>query len=231
MPYSTDYMPSPTNAASNETLVRFARRISHDLNNFSTVVRTYSELLLSELPPDSSTYADVSEIQRAAESMVQYLARVTRFARAGAMRRVPMDVSSGIAEAVEQFGREQPSREVSMSLAAGASIAADPLWWRDVMAEVLLNAHEAAPSGSRIVVAVQALGERVEVTVTDEGNGVSSSLGDQVMEPFVSGKQGVRGAGIGLALVAAFLEAVNGSISFDREDGRTTVRMEIPAAR
>ncbi|WP_041265163.1 sensor histidine kinase [Gemmatimonas aurantiaca] len=223
-------MPSPTNTASNETLVRFARRISHDLNNFSTVVRTYSELLLSELPPDSSTYADVSEIQRAAESMVQYLARVTRFARAGAMRRVPMDVSSGIAEAVEQFGREHPTREVAMSLAPGVSILADQIWWRDVMAEVLLNAHEAAPPESRITVAVQALGDRVEVTVTDTGSGVSTSLGDQVMEPFVSGKQGVRGAGIGLALVAAFLEVVNGSIAFEREDGRTTVRLEMPAA-
>ena len=51
------------------------------------------------------------------------------------------------------------------------------------------------------------------------------------MEPFVSSKQGVRGAGIGLALVAAFLEAVGGTASFDREDGRTYMRMEIPAAR
>lgn len=40
----------------------------------------------------------------------------------------------------------------------------------------------------------------------------------------------MRGAGIGLALVAAFLEVVNGSIAFEREDGRTTVRLEMPAA-
>ncbi|WP_337172042.1 HAMP domain-containing sensor histidine kinase [Gemmatimonas aurantiaca] len=223
-------MPSPTNAASNETLVRFARRVSHDLNNFSTVVRTYSELLLSELPPDSPTYADVAEIQRAAESMVQYLARVTRFARAGAMRRVPVDVSSGIAEAVEQFGREHPGRPVSMSLAPGATIMADALWWRDVMGELLLNAHEAAPAGTPLMVAVSATGERVDVSITDTGNGVPVSLGDQVMEPFVSGKQGVRGAGIGLALVAAFLEAINGSIGFERENGTTVTRVEMPVA-
>ena len=117
-----------------------------------------------------------------------------------------------------------------MSLAPGASIMADALWWRDVMGELLINAHEAAPPGTPITVAVSANGGRIDVAITDAGNGVPVSLGDQVMEPFVSGKQGVRGAGIGLALVAAFLEAVNGTIGFERESGMTVTRVEMPAA-
>jgi len=98
------------------------------------------------------------------------------------------------------------------------------------MGELLLNAHEAAPAGTPLMVAVSATGERVDVSITDTGNGVPVSLGDQVMEPFVSGKQGVRGAGIGLALVAAFLEAINGSIGFERENGTTVTRVEMPVA-
>ncbi|MFO0094965.1 MAG: hypothetical protein ACK54K_11750, partial [Gemmatimonadaceae bacterium] len=79
-----------------DTLIRYARQLSHDLNNFTTVVRTYSELLLTELPAATSTHADVAEIQRAAESMVQYLQRVTRFARASSMRRSPVAVDAGL---------------------------------------------------------------------------------------------------------------------------------------
>jgi len=60
-----------------------------------------------------------------------------------------------------------------------------------------------------------------------------------VAEPFVTSKQGVRGAGIGLAIVAAFVRTLGGSLHFERIDGgsdftsagtpRTRVRVILPA--
>jgi signal transduction histidine kinase len=49
----------------------------------------------------------------------------------------------------------------------------------------------------------------------------------------VTSRPGVRGAGIGLAIVAAFVHTLGGSIQFDRVDGtagiRTRVRLTLPA--
>lgn len=187
-------------------------------------------MLLTELPADSSTYADVAEIQRAAESMVQYIARVTKFARASTIRMSPTDVSSGIAQAVERLALEYPARNIEMELQPGTMIMADQNWWRDVMIELLMNAHDAAPSGTPVAITVKSDGGWVETTVTDSGNGIAPEIADRVTEPFVTTKQGIRGAGIGLALVAAFLDAVGGTISLEREQDRTSVQIRIAAA-
>jgi signal transduction histidine kinase len=76
-------MADSTNAGSDtEAVVRFARRVSHDINNFSTVVRTYSELLLSDIDSSDPMHADIEEIHRAADATVVYVQRVTLFSRA-----------------------------------------------------------------------------------------------------------------------------------------------------
>lgn len=220
-------MPDTTPAVADETLIRFARRISHDLNNFSTVVRTYSELLLSELPADSPTHADVAEIQRAAESMVQYLQRVTRFARAGSMKRVAVPVDHSVTEAVEAFARELPTRPVQVNGQTGADVHADPVWFREVLIELLRNANDAAPAGSTVAVRLARAGDAVSIVVCDPGPGFPSSL-PVVGEPFVTSKNGVRGAGLGLALTNAFALALGGALAVERSDGETRVGITLP---
>jgi nitrogen-specific signal transduction histidine kinase len=49
-----------------------------------------------------------------------------------------------------------------------------------------------------------------------------------VGEPFVSAKGGVRGAGMGLALVTAFASAQQGTVAFARDGQDTVVRLELP---
>jgi signal transduction histidine kinase len=222
-------MSLSTNAAADEALVRFARKISHDLNNYSTVVRTYSELLLSDLPPDSATYADVAEIQRAAENMVQYLQRVTRFARAGAMKRAPVDADAVAQEAVQAFATAVPARPVQLDGNSRAIIQADPLWWRDVLLELLQNAHEASPAGRPVTLRTRAADGVFAVAVIDEGAGFPEELAGEVTAPLVTAKSGVRGAGMGLAIVAAFVGALGGTMSHSRDGTRTVVELRLPA--
>jgi signal transduction histidine kinase len=223
-------MSLSTNAATSEPLVRFARKISHDLNNFSTVVRTYSELLLTDLPPDSGTYADVAEIQRAAENMVQYLQRVTRFARAGSMKRSAIDADAVALDAADVFRSNVPTRLVDVRLSSGATLMADPLWWRDVLVELLQNAHEASPADRPVVLTAEMANGGLVVSVIDEGPGFPDALAAEAGEPLVSGKSGVRGAGMGLAIVAAFVGTLSGTLSQSHADGRTVVTVHLPVA-
>ncbi len=225
-------MATSTNPVSDsDALVRFARRVSHDINNFSTVVRTYSELLLSDLPEGDPMHADVAEIHRAADATVRYLQRVTQFSRVGNMRRLPTLVDDGITDACDVLAAELGGRIVEVDL-GGGQIQADPSWWRDVMIELLRNAHDAAPAGSAIVVRSEVHDGTITVDVEDEGAGIPAELRANLTEPFVTSKQGVRGAGIGLAIVAAFVQTLAGSIQFDRIDGtagaRTRVRVTLP---
>lgn len=221
-------MSSPTNAAVNEPLVRFARKVSHDLNNFSTVVRTYSELLLSDLPQDSPTYADVAEIQRAAESMVQYVQRVTRFSRAGNIKRTTVSVDTAVQDALDQFSARVPSRAVVREGTTGASVHSDALWLRDMVLELLENAHEAAPPGTVVRVRTHAADGHVAISVEDEGPGFADAVRETACEPLMTTKNGLRGAGMGLSLASAFAGAMAGSLAIERTASHTSVTLQLP---
>ncbi len=222
-------MASSTNtAAPSDALALFARKLAHDLNNFSTVVRTYSELLLADLPPESRYRPDVEEIHRASDAMVQYLQRVTRFARVGAMRRVPVDVMAGVVDAVETLRTEAPERAVRVEGSTITPLAADVLWWRDVLVELLRNAHEASPAGDTLVVQVAVVEGALELSVQDSGPGLPAELFNSVTAPFVTSKHGVRGAGLGLALVSAFVGSLQGSLTFSHGTTGHTVTLRLP---
>jgi signal transduction histidine kinase len=222
-------MALPTNAVTNETLVRFARRVSHDLNNLTTVVRTYSELLLADLPVDSPLHADISEIHQAAEAMVTYLQRVTRFTRVGSLRRIPVSVAGGVDDAVALFRAAEPGREVRVQSGSGGQVLGDAMWFRDVVAELLHNAHAAAPAGAALELVSTETPTHAVIEVRDEGPGFAE-LSAEVLEPLVSTKAGIRGAGIGLSLVAGFVDVLGGTLDIRRDGAVTVVAMTLPLA-
>ncbi len=220
-------MGTSTHAVTDPSLIRFARRLSHDLNNYATVVRTYSELLLADLPPDSPSRADVEEIQRAAEGMVTYIQRVTRFARASMMRRGPVSVDDTIADVVAVAATECSGRAITVNATSEALVHTDAPWFRDVLLELVRNAHEAAPAGTPVGVGATATDTQVTLTVADQGPGVADDVGDP-FEPFIGTKQGVRGAGQGLALAKAFALACGGDVTLAHEGQETVVTMTLP---
>jgi C4-dicarboxylate-specific signal transduction histidine kinase len=70
----------------------------------------------------------------------------------------------------------------------------------------------------------------VLVQVRDRGTGPSPEVLKALGEPFVTTKQGVRGAGMGLALVSAFALAVKGTFALERDGTHTVAELAIPAS-
>jgi signal transduction histidine kinase len=214
--------PSPSTAM-------FARKLAHDLNNFATVVRTYSELLLADLPP-SAARDDVGEIHRAADAMVAYLQRVARFARTSSLRPTPRHALPMVRDVLEEFAEARDQAAVRLEGTSDAQLNVDPMWLRDVVRELVINAREAAPASSDIVVIVRehetANDQRwVIIEVRDYGPGFAESVASHAEEPFLSTKDGVRGAGFGLTLAAAFAEASGGRLMRTRDADQTRVAL------
>jgi signal transduction histidine kinase len=211
----------------------FARRSAHDLNNFATIIRSYCELLLSDLTPGSSAHADASEIYAAAESMVIYLRRIARFTRVESSRAAPVDVEDVAAQVISFLGREEPGAPMFLEGGARSTVEIDASWLGETITELVRNAREASPSSRPVIVQVReetARGQSwVVVRISDEGPGFDDAVSANAEDPFVTTKHGIRGAGFGLSIATAFARHVGGRLVREREEPRTHVSLWLPA--
>ena len=217
----------------------FARKMTHDLNNFATVVRTYSELLQAELPPGSSVHADAAEIHRAADAMVMYLQRMVHFARATNARARAIDADRATHDAVQTFKQSEldtATLPVRFAGVTGAHINVDPAWFTDTMTALLCNAREASPAHEAVTVTVairrtDADTSSYVITVADLGAGFDDAVSANAEDPFVTTKRGERGAGFGLTSASAYARSAGGYLAYDRVHGETHVSLVLPCVQ
>jgi CheY-like chemotaxis protein len=92
---------------------------------------------------------------------------------------------------------------------------------REALTNLIFNAVDAMPYGGTLTLRGAAGPEDVTLTVTDTGIGMPPEVQAKVFEPFFTTK-GVRGTGLGLAVVYGILERHGGTIAVDSTLGRGT---------
>ena len=94
------------------------------------------------------------------------------------------------------------------------------------------NAIRHTPADGSVTVTAQDAGDRVEIEVADTGSGIGPSDREHVFEPFFrGGDEAARtrsGAGLGLAISRAIVEAHGGRIWLEPSEGGARVRFSLP---
>ncbi|MEA2581020.1 MAG: hypothetical protein QOE83_1912 [Actinomycetota bacterium] len=111
----------------------------------------------------------------------------------------------------------------------------DRIRMRQVIDNLLDNALRHTPVGGRVTVDVAASTGPLRVAVRDTGAGFDRSLLQTAFEPFVRGdgeRAGGSGAGLGLAIVHAVMNAHGGSVEFHNvAGGGAEVCIDLPLAQ
>ncbi len=125
-----------------------------------------------------------------------------------------------------------------MGTAMGAKILFEPgrhSWanvdseqFQKVLVNLLLNANEATANGGVIRIETRSRDKWIECTVTDDGCGISREfIKTSLFRPFQTTKS--QGMGIGLYHSKSIIEAHNGKIEVESEEGKgTTFRVLLP---
>lgn len=72
----------------------------------------------------------------------------------------------------------------------------------------------------------------VEITIQDNGPGMSDDVKDRAIEPFFTTKNPASGTGLGLSMVYGFIHQFKGELYLSSEEGRgTEVKMLLPAGK
>ncbi len=98
---------------------------------------------------------------------------------------------------------------------------------RQILLNLTLNAVEALPNGGHVTLRAHRDGELAEISVSDDGIGLSEEDLEKVLQPFFSTRPG--GTGLGLSITNQLAEANDGKLEIESEPGQgTTVKMTFP---
>ena len=107
------------------------------------------------------------------------------------------------------------------------AISADPDLLHRALSNLVVNAIDAMPQGGELKIGTHALGDRLEVSVSDTGSGLTQEECERLFTPYYTTKQ--HGTGLGLAIVQSVVSDHGGKISVESAKERgTTFRIELP---
>ena len=219
-------------------LGQMAAGIAHDLNNMLAAILGQVELLkLRGAPPEVRD--GLATLETAASDGAQVVHRLQDFARQRAASPLaPMDLAPAVHEALEitrprwQDELQQRGKTIAIHAALGdlPLILGHAPEIREVLTNLIFNAVDAMPDGGRLTLAGAATLSGVTLTLTDTGVGMAEDVRQKIFEPFFTTK-GVRGTGLGLAVVYSILERHGGRVAVASAPGQgTTVTLTFQAA-
>jgi len=98
-----------------------------------------------------------------------------------------------------------------------------------VWTNLLDNAADAAPEGSRVRIRTWAADGAVCVGIADQGPGIPPEERDKIFEPFYTTKPAGVGTGLGLDIARRIVNGqFRGSIGFSSEPGKTEFVVKLP---
>jgi two-component system OmpR family sensor kinase len=209
-----------------EKLRRFLADASHELRTPLTSIRGYSEMFerAKDDPEDLElAMRRIEDESKRMGVMVEELLVLARLGEGREPERLPVDLARVVDDTVSDARAAAPARDLALECAATADVLGDDHQLRQVVANLLGNALSHTPAEARIRVTLTAVDGRALLRVSDDGPGLEADVAAKVFEPFFRADESrareTGGAGLGLAIVAAIVEAHGGAVTLDTAPG------------
>ena len=223
--------------ASESRLRRFVADASHELRTPLTSIRGYAELFrrgADSRPEDLAK--SMSRIEAEASRMgvlVDDLLLLARLDQGRPLERERVDLARIAEDAAESARAIDSGRPISVDVEGPASVVGDEGRLRQVLDNLLDNTRVHTPKGTPVRVKIRRADGELVLTVADEGPGLSPEVAMRVFERFYRGdptrSRGTGGAGLGLSIVSAIVEAHAGKVSATSSNGAgTTFEVRLP---
>ena len=231
-----------------ESLGRLAGGIAHDFNNILSIIMGYADVLKQKLG-DISTYegkaADTifRNVKRASDLSKQLLT----LSRNVKYELIPIDINKEVLSTVRISEKIfEKNITVTFDMKKGViPVEADGNKIGQVITNLIINAKDAMPHGGELTIKTElhnldeanakslpdlTPGPYVAISVTDTGDGMDTSVKEQVFEPFFTNKS--KGLGLGLATAYRIIKNHKGYIAVETAKGEgTTFVIYLPVTK
>ncbi len=220
-----------------------ARRLAHEIKNPLTPIQLSAERLEMKLAGKLAA-EDAQALRRGIETIVSQVAALKAmvddfrdYARLPAPVLAELDLNGLLGEVLALY--EHSKAPITRRLHPGLPpVWADSAQIRQVIHNLVQNAQDAienrkdarGAAAPAIEVRTESAGDRVRLSVSDNGGGFPEELIGRVFEPYVTTKS--RGTGLGLAIVKKIVDEHRGEVLIENHpDEGACVSVLLPAAR
>ncbi|UGS34137.1 ATP-binding protein [Capillimicrobium parvum] len=208
----------------------FVATASHELRSPLTSIKGFVELLRASPGLTARQREWVDIVLSSSDRLVEMVNDLLDVARVEAGRveihRRPTDVGAIGREVAALIGPRLQSRDQHLRLELPPDLPramADPARLRQVMTNLLTNAHQYTQPGGHIELRACADDHGVRIEVADDGPGMTADQTDRVFERFYrargSAGSGQPGSGLGLAIVRSLVDLQGGAIDVVSKPG------------
>jgi signal transduction histidine kinase len=221
----------------------FVAAVSHEFRTPLTLLRQFSDLLADDrVSSEQERRRYYAALQRGTRRLTRLVEDLLDFGRMEAGSRAftlkPVELREWMLGLIAEFREEVHSKgytiETTWEGPAGVTVDADEAAIGRALWNLLDNAVKYSPNYQTVLVSGRYEDGRATISVRDRGLGVSAHEQRAIFGKFVRGSatsgHGIRGTGLGLAMVEQIVEAHGGTVHLESTVGEgSTFSITLPA--
>lgn len=235
-----------------ESLGLLAGGVAHDLNNILSGVVSYPDLLLMDMPEDSTLRKPLETIQESGQRAVAIVQDLLTVARGVATTKNPLNLNDVVTNYLQspehaKLMQFHPTVSITSNLDPNLfNIYGSSVHIAKAVMNLVSNAAEAIDGNGKVVISTENRymdkslkryddvmeGEYAVLSVSDDGAGISSTDLERIFEPFYTKKvMGRSGTGLGLAVTWNVIRDHEGYIDVKSDRNGTIFEVYLPITR
>jgi signal transduction histidine kinase len=205
---------------------RLSAGVAHEINNPLTTILTTAMLVQEDLDPQDPNYQELETITRETLRCRKIVTSLLDFARQSTPARKPCDINDIVKESFTLTQKQAAFKDVALKYEIDEKIprvSLDKGQIQQAVINLIINAIEATEPGGSVFIstAYKKYQERVEIVVSDTGQGIAENDLVKIFDPFYTTKD--EGTGLGLAITHGIIEQHSGTIDAFSKPGRGTI--------
>lgn len=209
--------------------------IAHQLNNPLNNISTSCQILLEELRDgEPNLMRMLTNIDQETDRARDIVKGLLEFSRERDFEFARVDVNTLVARTKQLLASQFPAAvQVLSEIPQGLHVRADAQKIQEVLLNLLLNAAQAMPDGKGTIrISAKEGPEFTEISVADDGSGISPENLQHIFDPFFSTKEVGYGTGLGLSVAHGIVERHHGTLTAKSQIGEgSTFTISLPVAR
>jgi signal transduction histidine kinase len=194
------------------TLGQMAAGLAHEVRNPLGAMKLVLSLLRQDVAGSPGTLELVEQVDRSICSLDHIVSNILHFSKGKPLQLAPLNANSVIQELARSFRDSNKNCHIEVSQEGNPYVLGCEHSLRQVFQNVIQNALQATKFKGCISVAIyDGKSENIEISIKDDGPGISAEVLQNIFNPFVTGR--TEGTGLGLAIVKKIVVQHGGTVT------------------